>query len=189
MMNDYIKRGYIYVGYIARVPRRTGTGVLAGLALILSTAGPAAAQAPSARTVLDLTGGWIGFIDESLIHHAAFGGAVRFHLTPRISVGPEVIFALGPGDDSDIFLTGNLTFDFVAPQGTYPQAVPFVVAGGGWFRHSDTFGNESFSSSEGALTAGGGVRVRMSEAVAAGVEFRTGWEPHMRVTGFVSIAR
>src|SRR5262245_49828577 len=35
-----------------------------------------------------VTGGWVGFIDESWIAHGAVGGSVRYYLTKRIAVEP-----------------------------------------------------------------------------------------------------
>lgn len=93
-----------------------------------------------------------------------------------------------PGDDRDLFLTGNLTFDFVRQSpGVPPRVSPFVTVGAGWFRHSDRFGPRAFASNEGAVTAGGGVRVMISERAYAAVEARLGWEPHARVTANVGL--
>ena len=53
-------------------------------------------------------------------------------------------------------MTANLTFDLLAsPAGARRGTVtPFLVAGGGLMRHSDRFGPNTFSSSEGAVTGG-----------------------------------
>ena len=146
---------------------------------------PAIAHAQPAGTrpapAFEFTAGYAGFVDDAMIDHGLVGGALRVHLLPRISVGPEVQYMVGPGDDRDLILTGNVTVDVLSPD---RRATPFFVAGGGLFRHSDRFG----SSSEGAFTAGGGVRAWLSDRVYVAGEFRIGWELHYRVTGTVGVA-
>ena len=40
---------------------------------------------------------------------------------------------------------------------------------------------------EGAFTAGGGVRAFASDRVTVGIDARVGWELHLRVNGFVGV--
>ena len=127
----------------------------------------------------ELVVGHAGFVDDATIHHAVVGGAVRWYLTPRVGVGPEVVYMRGPRDDRDLMLTGNLTFDFLPDR----RVTPFAVIGGGWLRHSDRFG----PSNEGAFTAGVGLRANISDRWYVGGEARLGWELHTRVTGIVGI--
>lgn len=144
----------------------------------------AAAQPTGGRpaAVGEIAIGYAGFVDDATIDHAAFAGALRFYLSPRISVGPEVQYMRGPDDDRDLIVTGNVTFDLLGPG---RRVTPFVVAGGGLFRHSDRFASGSFSSTEGAFTAGGGARGLVNDRVLVGGDFRIGWELHYRVAGFV----
>ena len=153
--------------------------------LVLLIAAPAAAQ----TTAVEAVGGYAGLIDESFVDHTVFGASGRIHLSPRISIGPELVYMRGPGFDRDLFVTGNLTFDFlVAPSDARRGTVnPFLVAGGGLMRHSNRFGSNTFTSSEGAVTGGGGVRAWITDRVYALGEFRLGWEPHYRVTGGVGV--
>ena len=65
--------------------------------------------------------------------------------------------------------------------------VPFLVAGGGFFQHSDRSGNFSFTSYEGAFTAGGGVRGWITDRVYAMADVRFGWELHARMNAGVGI--
>ena len=65
--------------------------------------------------------------------------------------------------------------------------MPFVVAGAGLFRTRDTFLHDDFTSTEGAFTAGGGVRAFAGQRVMVGVDARVGWELHLRVNGFVGV--
>ena len=42
------------------------------------------------RPEVRVTGGFAGFIDEDLVGHAVAGGAIRYYITPRVSIEPEV---------------------------------------------------------------------------------------------------
>jgi hypothetical protein len=118
------------------------------------------------------------------------GGAARWSLTPRLSIGPEVTYMRGPQDDRDLFVTGNVTFDLTpaaAPRSGL--VVPYVLGGAGLFRHFDRFGPQrlGFASNEGAFTAGGGARVWVTPRIYVGAEARVGWEPHARLAGTVGV--
>ena len=158
--------------------------LLMGGCLVL--AGRAWAQDPRA-VALELSGGHAAFVDEGAIHHAVLGGAARWQLTPRVGIGPELVYMVGPGDDRDLFVTGNVTWDFVTRPRRSRTVIPYVVAGAGLFRHSDRVGTGTFASSEGAFTAGGGARVWVTPRVNVGAEARLGWELHTRLTGHLGI--
>ena len=161
------------------------------ITVTLATATSAAAQdAPAGpRAAVDVVGGYAGFLDESMIGHAVVGATVRYQLTRRISLGPEIVYMVGPGADRDLFVTGNLIVDFLPrPAGARAGRVnPYVVVGGGMMRFSNRFGNQPFSTVEGAWTAGGGARVWVSDRVYAMGEYRVGWEPHHRLLGGVGV--
>jgi hypothetical protein len=139
---------------------------------------------------LEATVGWAGFADDATISHGLVGVQARWPVTGRLSVGPEITYMRGPGDDRDLFVTGNVTFDLV--QAAAPRSglvVPYVLGGAGFFRHSDRFGPQrlSFASNEGTFTAGGGARVWVTPRVYVGAEARVGWELHARLAGTVGI--
>jgi hypothetical protein len=149
--------------------------------MALSAAGASAQQPP--RASVEAHAGYGSFFDEEPIGHSIVGAAGRIYVTRRLAVGPEVTYMRGPGTDRDLSLTGNLTFDFVPPRATGEprRAVPYILAGGGLMRHSDRFFNETFSSTEGAFTAGLGVRINLSDRFYIAPEARLGWEMHSRV--------
>jgi hypothetical protein len=158
------------------------------LVLVL-TAGSAFAQ-PDVRPApaLEFLAGYAGFVDDATIDHAIVGTAARVYLTPRVAVGPELVYMRGPDSDRDLFLTGNLTFDVIPPRGGRPRRViPFLVAGAGFFQHSDRAGSFSFVSYEGAVTAGGGVRAWITDRVYAMADLRFGWELHARMNAGVGM--
>ena len=137
---------------------------------------------------VEFLAGYAGFADDATIDHAIAGTAARLYLTPRVAIGPELVYMWGPGSDRDFYLTGNLTFDLLPPRDGRPSRVtPFVVAGGGAFQHSNRFGSRTFSSLEGAFTAGGGVRGWITDRVYVLGDFRIGWELHMRMNAGVGI--
>jgi hypothetical protein len=144
----------------------------------------AAAQEPPAP-VVELSLGWIGFADDGIVNEGMLGGAGRWYLTPRIGVGPEIVYIDG-SNHSHLMVTGNVTFDLLSPS-TPRSVMPFVVAGGGLFRTRDTFLSDDFTSTEGAFTAGGGVRAFAGQRVMVGIDARVGWELHLRVNGFVGV--
>jgi len=159
------------------------------LALVL-TAGNALAQSSDIRPApaVEFLVGYAGFVDDATIDHAIVGAAGRVYLTPRVAVGPEFVYMRGPDSDRDLFLTGNLTFDVLPPRaGRSRRVTPFLVAGGGFFQHSDRFGSSTFTSYEGAFTAGGGVRGWITKRVYALADVRFGWELHARVNAGVGI--
>ena len=159
---------------------------------VLFAGGEAWAQdAPATRPAPVVEGslGWAGFGDEGLIHHALVGAGARFYLSRRFSIGPELQYMVGPDSDRDLILTGNVVFDVLAPTADRPRrTTPYLVAGGGLFRHSDRFGSDTFSSTEGAFTAGVGVRGWASDRVFLAIDARLGWEPHLRLAGTVGVA-
>ena len=158
------------------------------LALLAVPVVPAFAQQSSERPApaLEIIGGYAGFVDDATIDHAVIGGSARIYLSPRISVGPEIVYMRGPADDRDLFFTGNLTFDILSPRPDR-RVAPFLVGGGGFFRGSYSIGPQPFSYLEGAFTAGGGLRAPISDRWYALGEYRIGWELHQRVTGGVGV--
>ncbi len=154
-------------------------------AVVLSAVPVFAQDRPS--PALDLAAGWVGFADDGVVSEVAVGGGLRWYLSPRISMGPEVTFISGESHSHQI-VTGNLTIDFLAPRNGAPRTTPFIVAGGGLFRTSERFaGRPPFASTEGAFTIGGGIRAPLGGRVAIGADARLGWELHLRVTGLVSV--
>ena len=85
-------------------------------------------------------------------------------------------------------VTGNVTWDVLAPTNRRPrQVTPFFVAGGGVFQTRERLFNGTYTSSEGAFTAGGGVRALVADRVTLGFELRAGWEPHIRINGLIGL--
>jgi hypothetical protein len=162
---------------------------IASSAVAQPTQPTAGAPSQRPRPVLEGALGWAGFGDEGVIHHSLVGVGYRHYLSRLISLGPEVQFMAGPGSDRDLIVTGNVMVDLLGPTADRPRrTTPFVVAGGGLFRHSDRFGTEAFSSTEGAFTGGLGVRTWIGERAFIAADARVGWELHLRVAALVGVA-
>ena len=147
---------------------------------------PAAAQ-DRIGPVAELTAGWIGFADDGIVSEGLVGAGARWYVHPRISVGPELVYVIGD-NHTHLVVTGNLTWDLLSPvNGRSRRLTPFLVGGGGVFQTRETLFSGSFTSTEGAFTAGGGARAAVSDRVTVGLETRVGWELHLRVSGSIGV--
>jgi hypothetical protein len=156
----------------------------AALALSLLFAQSQQAFAQALPPVLEVAGGALMFPEVS---EPFVGAAARVYLSPRISIGPEIAHVRGDGH-THLLATGNITFDLVRPRmATARRFTPFVIAGGGLYQTRERFRDETFTSTEGSFTAGGGIRVRVGPRVFAGAEARVGWEPHLRVNALLGV--
>lgn len=147
---------------------------------------PAHAQAsasPASRLVVEGQGGWIGFADDGVINHGAFGVALPFRVVRRLSVGPELVYAGGPARDRDLFLSGNVwvTLGTVKDDEGGPSFSPYIVGGYGLLRHTQRTPYWTYSSTEVNGSLGAGLRVDVNDRWYVAPEWRIGLELHMRV--------
>ena len=173
--------------HLSRAISRAASGAaLVSILLTMFQTGVASAQ-ERLSPALDLSAGWVGFGDDGIVSEGMVGAAGRFYLSPRLAIGPEMLYISGD-NHSHLVLTGNLTFDFLAPRGgRAPALTPFLVVGGGMFQTRESFAVEDFTHTEGAFTAGGGVRAAVGDRVTVGVDARLGWEAHFRINGLVGV--
>jgi hypothetical protein len=160
----------------------TRTDLLIGL-LIAALSTPAAAQ--TRGWAADASVGWAGFVDDATRHYWSFGGSVRKLMTPKLSIGPEIVVMSSSNDirDRHVFLTGNVQYE-LSP---HRRVSPFVVGGGGILWGRDQVGTGPYWFTDPAFTAGGGIRTRLSDRARAAIEYRVGWELHHRVTGSLGL--
>jgi len=156
---------------------------LAAHALLIVLAFPALVSAQSPPLQVEGALGKAWFADDGAIEHTIGSGSVRWALTPRLSIGPELSYMVGPGHDRDLTLTGNVHYAF-----RKSGIAPFIVGGAGFFSHSDVFISGRYSSTEGGFTAGGGVRFPVGGGWYVAPEARVGWEPHTRLQVTVGYA-
>jgi hypothetical protein len=161
--------------------------VFATIVIVSPLGRPASAQ-ERPGPVAEFAAGALLFADDGVVTEAFVGGSARVYVLPRVSLGPEIAYIRGD-NHNHLMLTGNVTFDLVTPvNGDPPLVTPFVVVGAGLFQTRESFlDNETFTSSEGAFTAGGGVRGLVGERMMLGVEARVGWELHVRVNAVVGV--
>jgi hypothetical protein len=166
-----------------RVVQATITFAVIGAVL----SSPASAQERQGP-VAELAAGALSFADDGIVTEGLVGAAARFYILPRVSLGPEIAYIRGE-NHSHLMLTGNVTFDLVRPiNGEARPVTPFAVVGGGLFQTREPFPNtQVFTSTEGAFTAGGGVRVLVGKHYILGAEARIGWELHTRLNGMVGV--
>jgi hypothetical protein len=166
----------------------SGSRILAVIAIAwIGLSPPAAAGEERPAPVAELAAGALLFPDDAVVTERFVGGAARVYLLPRISVGPEIASIRGQ-NHSHLMITGNVTVDLRRPVHGEPRRItPFAVAGGGLFRTRERFPNEIFTSTDGAFTAGAGVRALAGKYVIVGAEARIGWELHIRLSGMVGV--
>jgi len=164
--------------------------IIAICAIVLVAPGAARRATAQQRgtAAVDVSAGWTGFADDGVVSETPVGVAVRWYLSPRVSLGPEFTFISGESHSHRV-LTGNFTFDLLRPRSGQSRVTPFIVIGGGVFSTSESFAftRERFSSYEGAFTVGGGVRAPINARVSVGADARLGWEPHIRLMVFASV--
>jgi hypothetical protein len=130
------------------------------------------------------TVGYTTFIDESAQHHLFTGAAMRYYLTNKFSIEPEFLYLYRDSSDSDIGFQVNVARDF-GRLGS--KAVPYAVGGVGLLHTRFRFplGNglrNEFSTTEGLVSGGGGVKVYLNDRWFVAPEFRIGFETILRAT-------
>jgi hypothetical protein len=150
--------------------------------ITLTAAEPTAAQ--ERQWVAEAGAGYAGLIDDATIDYLALHGSVRRRLTPRITLGPEITMMTGGIEtrDLNLLLTATVTCDLTRER----TVTPFLAAGGGLFWGREQLVGGPYWSSDPAFTAGGGLRVRATEALSWTAEYRFGWELHHRVSAGLS---
>lgn len=159
--------------------------LIAAVALLVMTSASALAQPASRGVTVTFGGGYAGFLDDAVINHGVAVAGGEWVIRSRVAIAPEVLYMVGPGSDRDVFVLGVARFG-IRPFTT--AVAPYVVAGGGVMRHSETLGGGSFSNTAGAVIAGGGVRLRVSDRVFVAPEVTVGWEPHLQASVRVGVA-
>ncbi len=146
---------------------------------IFITVGTLQAQkpAPEGRIFVGLG----AFADAGWLNHSLLGGSVRYYVTRRIGIEPEVLYMVGSGTDRDVSIIPNVSFDFRPGK----PVRPYIVGGYGVLHHSNTFFGRTFGSNGPTANFGFGVRIPITPKVFFAPEFRIGWEPFLRPAGAV----
>ena len=169
------------------ISKQCAKGAIFAFVLLAAPMAHLAAAQDRPGPAVELAAGWVGFADDGIVSESLVGGAARWYLLPRVSVGPELVYISGP-HHSHLVLTGNVTWDVLTSTNQRPRRViPLLVAGGGVFQTREHLLNGTYTSSEGAFTAGGGVRALVADRVTLGFDVRVGWEAHIRMNGLIGL--
>ena len=114
------------------------------------------------------------------------GGSLRYHVSSRVSVGPELLF---------VRLCDQQIFTFYHPQmsGMVHLAVdlgkgrvsPYLLGGAGFVRNRDSFGRSNYRTE---FAGGGGAKFFLTDRVFLAPEVQIGGRvSHFRVTGALGI--
>ena len=160
---------------------RLHTVIVFGVVVLMAVA----VSAQDRGWVAEVSGGWAGLVDDATKNYLLVGGTVRRHVSPRVSVGPEFVIMSNSDlvGDRNVMLTGNVVLD-AAPDA---RVSAFAIGGVGMFWGREQLRDGPYWSSDPAFTAGGGLRVNVTESVTLGGEYRIGWELHQRVSGFALV--
>jgi len=130
---------------------------------------------------LRVTGGWVGFIDEDFIDHGAIGASLRYYLTLRVALEPELLYMIGPRNDRDITLIPHISFDFRPGQ----PVRPYVIGGVGFHQFRDKFNGVEFTDNQWTANGGVGVRIPVAPNIFVSPELRLGFETFIRAAASV----
>ena len=123
------------------------------------------------------------------LEHTLVGGAVRAYVTKRLSIEPEYLYLRRSEDDQDHLVQMNVAFDFTDPR---KRLVPYVIGGAGVLHNRGrVFGSDfvtrapfvrEISFTTWTASAGGGVKIFLTNRLFVSPELRVGREPTVRAT-------
>lgn len=133
------------------------------------------------------------------IEHKVVGGAVRVYLTKRLSIEPEYLYMRHSDIDQDHLIQPNIAIDITDPTKRF---VAYGIAGVGALHHRGRFFGSDFetgaprvfdvSLTTWTASAGGGLKIFLTNRLFVSPEFRVGREPTVRATinvGYVFAGR
>lgn len=104
---------------------------------------------------------------------------MRYYLTRRLGIEPEVMYLVGPGSDRDITVIPHLTVDLNPGRAVRP----YVVGGAGLHRFSQRIGGVPFTGNSWVVNGGFGVRIPLGSRFFVAPEARIGFETLLRFSG------
>jgi hypothetical protein len=144
----------------------------ASVLCLLLFSGTATAQSSESLSKFELrgSGGWIGFADESLVHHGLVAASLRISIAGGLGVEPELTYMIGPRSDRDVVFAPVASWEFGRK-----KVRPYVLGATGilWHHEGSLWGREYIAS------GGFGVRTQVSPHWSISPEFRMGMWPHL----------
>ena len=117
------------------------------------------------------------------LEHKLVGGAVRVYVTKRLSIEPEYLYLRRSEDDQDNLVQMNVAYDFTDPG---KRAVVYGIAGAGVLHNRGrVFGALSVREikfTTWTASAGGGVKIFLTNRLFVSPELRLGREPTVRAS-------
>ena len=163
---------------------RSASSFIAGSLLLVATAIPAAAQLGAGSWEVEPFVGVTSYDDDLFLDTTTgFGGRLGYNFTDNwalegtFNYTPGAEFEIDDGVDLDvgpetdvILAHANLNYNFLLNNS---RLVPFLTAGGGLANRS--FDNDIDSETDGAVNAGGGLKLFLTETVALRGDLRNHW--------------
>jgi len=123
------------------------------------------------------------------LEHTLVGGAVRAYVTKRLSIEPEYLYLRRSEDDQDNLVQMNVAFDFTDPRKRF---VPYVIGGAGVLHNRGRVFRSDFATgapfvreikfTTWTASAGGGLKIFLTDRLFVSPELRLGREPTVRAT-------
>lgn len=130
-----------------------------------------------------------GAVFSEDLKHTVVGGALRVYVTKRISIEPEYLYMRRTEHDQDHVGQINVAYDFADPT---HRVVPYVIGGGGVLHNRGRVFGADFVTREPFVreirfttwtaSAGGGLKIFLTERLFVSPELRLGREPTLRAT-------
>ena len=130
------------------------------------------------------------FSDFGELRHTVVGGSLRYYLTRRLSIEPELLYMRRSRQDEDYVIVPHIAFDLRDPR---EGVVPYVIGGVGLLHHRGRFSRvtpsgtvtDTVTSNTWSANGGAGVKIYLTDRLFVAPDVRVGWEPVLR--GSVSI--
>lgn len=123
------------------------------------------------------------------IEHKTVGASVRIYVTKRLSIEPEYLYLRHSERDQDQLIQPNVAYDFTDPT---KRIVAYGIAGAGVLHHRGRFSGNDFvtgaprvfntSFTTWTASAGGGLKIFLTNKLFISPEVRVGRQPTLRAT-------
>jgi hypothetical protein len=160
-------------------------GFLLNAFVLLLVLWPGTLAAQESVPMVDISYGSFGFEDAAEFF---VGGAARWYVLPRVSLGPEFLHLRGDRHTHEMF-TGNVVMDLTRGRDQPGAAVPFalIAAGVSHGRGISMYG-APFRSTTATVMTGVGIRAVFSRRVTISGDLRIGLdELYGRLAGTITL--
>jgi outer membrane protein with beta-barrel domain len=163
--------------------------VLAVGVLLVACSSPLFAQQQLTRPKVEGKVIFGGAVFGEDLKHTLIGGAVRAYVTKRWSIEPEYLYLRRSKDDQDNLVQMNVAYDFTDPT---KRVVAYGIGGAGVLHNRGRVFRSDFVTgapfvreikfTTWTVSAGGGVKIFLTNRLFVSPELRLGREPTFRAT-------